>query len=112
MAKRCYILGAGFSKACGLPLARELMELVWRRRQKQSQEFDPIGLLDQQRDFLRHFFPSCDLEKKWPHFEELLTLLDEWDDFAGACGSSEDQFIQSFKKTLDGWHHLLCHKVD
>jgi len=75
---RCYILGAGFSKVCGFPLARELTRPVF-------QSAYPLG--DEQReparkaylDFLQSIYPDCEFETDWPDFEDVITLLDEWE---------------------------------
>ena len=75
---RCYILGAGFSKVCGLPLARELTCRVFESAY-------PVG--DEQRErarkaylnFLQSVYTYCNFKTDWPDFEDLITLLDEWE---------------------------------
>jgi hypothetical protein len=79
--------------------------------------FDPSELITQmdqnERDLLHHLFPCCDLEKTWPHFEELITVLDEWQDYNRACGGDGDSFVDGFRKGLiDALNDLLCEQVD
>ncbi len=91
--RRCFILGAGFSKCCGLPLASELTPIVWRARaRKASSDDSPRPELVKPGDFgfesvkaehdtIKLLFPSreCDPERDetWPNFELLITALDE-----------------------------------
>ncbi len=78
--RRCYVLGAGFSKSCRFPLARELTEEVL---QHVASENDPgiaeliAPTLDAWKDCLRHLYPTCDFQNIWPDFEDLITVLDE-----------------------------------
>lgn len=92
-ARRCFILGAGFSRSCGLPLARELTAIVWRamaRRDPMDQSPhaplsgpDDFGYpaLDSALRAIKLLFPDCpcdpDRAGTWPDFEELITALDE-----------------------------------
>ncbi len=63
-------------------------------------------------NLLYSLFPCCDLEKTWPDFEELITVLDEWDDFRLACENDSDQFIQSFRKSLiKDLYQVLCDPI-
>lgn len=118
MARRCYILGAGFSKACGLPLAGELTARVLKYRHGRNAElgledFDPQGVRQQQADLLRHLFPCNDLETNPPAFEDIITVLDEWMDYNRACGGNGDLFTERFRASLiDALHNLLCEQVD
>jgi len=89
----CYILGAGFSKACGLPLARELTELVVRyRRRDVTNGTDPspprlvpgsfgFEQESQELQLIRRLMPghACSFGDagSWPDFEVLLTVLDD-----------------------------------
>lgn len=90
---RCFILGAGFSKCCGLPLASELTPLVWRARARDDPtDNSPQPKLVEPRDFgvewvkaqhdtIKLLFPAFDCdpnrEDTWPDFEQLVTALDE-----------------------------------
>lgn len=91
--RRCFVLGAGFSKACGLPLAGELSPVVWRAMARRlpldvsdnaptCQPGDPeYDGLEVHRGAIRSLFPDCDcnvdIPESWPDFEELITALDE-----------------------------------
>lgn len=101
--RRCFILGAGFSKCCGFPLASELTHVVWRsraRRDHHDESANPaligpcdFGYEQLEADFkaIRLRFPNCkcDLDQAdtWPDFEELITVLDE-----------EARFQQAFER--------------
>lgn len=91
--RRCFILGSGFSKDCGLPLARELTPIVWNAmaRRDRMDRF-PEARLREPGDFgherleddlraIKLLFPDCACDPKhaesWPDFEELITALDE-----------------------------------
>ena len=115
MAKRCYILGAGFSKACGLPLASKLTEAVMRYCNNQDAELGPDAFretIEQQRTFIHELFPQCDLNTSYPDFEELITVLDEWEDYRRACGGGTDEFIHNLKTSLlQNLNALLCDEV-
>lgn len=78
-AKRLFVLGAGFSKACGLPLARELTLLVWNDWRKLG-DFNRERL-EARRKEIRLLFPHCECDpgddRSWPDFEQLITALDE-----------------------------------
>lgn len=76
---RCFVLGAGFSRACELPLARELTRLVFEKAYGWVDQGD-FGreTRDAYRKFLGHLYPSLDFESHWPDFEDLITVLDEW----------------------------------
>jgi len=118
MARRCYILGAGFSKACGLPLAGELTRRVLEYRDDRAarlglEEFDPQGVIRQQRDLLRDLFPHCDLAKSWPDFEGLITVLDEWNNYRMGVNGRTDAFVHSFRDSLlRALYGLLCEQVN
>jgi len=90
---RCFILGAGFSRCCGLPLACELTPVVWRAMARRDPtDRSPNAPLSGPGDFahpaletdfkaIRLLFPGyvCDPDRgdTWPDFEELITALDE-----------------------------------
>jgi hypothetical protein len=93
MARRCFILGAGFSKCCGLPLAGELAPIVWRavaRRHPMDRSPDAALVAPDDVEYpalatgleaIKLLFPdrACDPDRAdtWPDFEELITALDE-----------------------------------
>lgn len=91
MPKRCYILGAGFSKPIGLPLARELTQAVFQHVDSGATGAlaEPLGrALSQWASFMKKLYPRCDFssascgfEDAWPDFEDLITVLDEWEDY-------------------------------
>ncbi len=113
--KRCYVLGAGFSKACGLPLASELMAAVWNYRNDSMSSYGPpnwSATIQQQRDFIQSLYPTCDLRSNWPDFEDLLTVLDEWDEYRQACDAKRDSFVAGFRESLmRHLHGLLCEQT-
>jgi hypothetical protein len=113
--KRCYVLGAGFSKACGLPLASELTAKVcawWRDWRSMGNDRRPFPN-EQEQDFVRHLFPRCDFKQHWPDFEKLLTALDEWEDYRASCGNDSEQAVRCFRKSLlKGLFMLLRERVD
>src|SRR5262245_51462606 len=91
--RRCFVLGAGFSKAGGLPLARELTPVIWRARARDDAAdtsprprlVAPGGFgyerVKADHDAIKMLFPSCDCDPdrddSWPDFEQLITALDE-----------------------------------
>lgn len=76
----CYVLGAGFSRPLGLPLASELTAQVFAHATDGMNDFRPdvangwLGLLKQ-------LYPSCDFRRNWPDFEDLTTVLDELEQY-------------------------------
>jgi hypothetical protein len=118
MTRWCYILGAGFSKACGLPLAGELTARIFKYRHdmdaKSGMEgFDPQETKQREQDFLRELFPAHNLNTNPPGFEDLMTVLDEWRDYNRACGGADDPYVDGFRMSLlNALHHLLCEQVD
>lgn len=85
--KRCYILGAGFSKEFGLPLARELTQSVFNH----AYPSDFWSPKDRQKyfNFLRRLYPQCDFNEKWPDFEDMMTILEEWDNYRIDCNGKD-----------------------
>jgi len=75
---RCFVLGAGFSKACGLPLASKLTRLVFEHVRQDQQDFRP-DMPEAWLQLLKNLYPGCDFEERWPDFEDLITVLDEWE---------------------------------
>jgi hypothetical protein len=113
--KRCYVLGAGFSKACGLPLASELTAKVcdWWRHVIPTEVNPPPYPSEQEQNLMRSLFPCYDLKQRWPYFEKLLTALDEWEDYRASCGNDSEQAVRCFRKSLlKGLFMLLRERVD
>ena len=93
MPKRCFILGAGFSKCCDFPLARELTRHAWRTfAQHDPDDRSPNARLVEPGEFnhkkanrlrstIQSLFPNCTCHPEnadtWPDFEQLITTLDE-----------------------------------
>ena len=73
---QCFVLGAGFSKECGLPLARELTPLVFEQAYG-SAEGAGAEVGKSYLEFMRHLYPALDFSSEWPDFEELITVLAE-----------------------------------
>ena len=97
--KKCYILGAGFSKFCDLPLASELTAQVFDHLHGDVVNKLNPQLIEDRRNFIHALYPCFDLKNKWPDFEDLMTLLNEWDDYSRACGC-DDNFVPHFKNGL------------
>ena len=73
--RRCFVLGAGFSKACDLPLASELTRLIFEDAFPEGDDFlSPIR--DTYLNWLKRLYPALGLEHDWPDFEDLITVLD------------------------------------
>lgn len=79
---RCFVLGAGFSKPFGLPLASDLVAEAFKRFESGASKYDgsPIS---QQADFwkknLARLYPGCDCITRYPpDLEDLVTMLEEW----------------------------------
>jgi hypothetical protein len=74
MAKRCYVLGAGFSKPFGFPLSSELTKAVFDNIEKGcSSKMLRTAWLSQ----IKGYYPACDFDMKWPDIEQLATVLNE-----------------------------------
>lgn len=103
MTSRCFILGAGFSKACGLPLASELAHLVFEHAFPVNDDFRP-DIRENWFRFIRHLYPATDLSETWPDFEDLITILDEWAifqaEYEGRDRAGEPLSPPHFKKVL------------
>jgi hypothetical protein len=101
--RRCYILGAGFSEVCGFPLARGLTCPVFESAY-------PVGNEQREQarraylDFLKSIYLDCDFETHWPDFEDMITLLDEWElyrfDYEGPKPNSTDYNPKHLKTVL------------
>jgi hypothetical protein len=68
-ARRVFVLGAGVSKACGLPLANELLEKVFQKGSLRHK--------NRLVEFLHYLYPHFD--PRWgnyPNIEEFLSLLE------------------------------------
>jgi hypothetical protein len=80
LGRRCYVLGAGFSKPLGFPLAGELMREVWNHATHGMDDFGAetrAGWLAT----LTTAYPRSDFNTTWPDFEDLITVLDEWEQY-------------------------------
>lgn len=88
---RCFILGAGFSRSCGFPLASELTWLVFHAlyRKDPTDSRSPLAMdgdvvyptMQSRLQAIKLLFPRCACQDgkadTWPDFEELITALDE-----------------------------------
>src|SRR5437870_4677849 len=82
IAHRVFLLGAGASRSCGLPLTRELFPLV-------AKSLDNQVLRQRLTDFLIYLYPT--FRPKWenyPNLEEFLSLAEVYLDWAPAVKSS------------------------
>jgi len=112
---RCYILGAGFSKPFGLPLASELTAQVWNHATRGMDDFG-AETRDGWLKMLRIAYPSCDFHNNWPDFEDLITVLDEWEsyraDYEGRVAAPGPVQPAHLKKVLlKHLGPLLCEKL-
>lgn len=74
--RRVFLLGAGASKGCGLPLTNELFPLALR----QVRDTKVTKLIT---DFIKYQYPYFRTRwKNYPRFEEFLSLVDVYLDFA------------------------------
>jgi len=127
--RRCFFLGAGFSRCCDLPLASELTHLVFRAAWRSNLEDEsPVAPLVTSTDpghevmqghlaIIRVLFPDarCDPDdsSSWPDFEVLISALDEADQFQSAF---ERTFLSGSLRTahdckvqlLKALEHRLC----
>jgi len=81
-ANRVFLLGAGASKACGLPLTNELLQTVLPSLKTKS-------LRNRIVDFVKYLYPY--FEQSWrnyPNLEELLSLMDVYVEFSSKVKSS------------------------
>jgi hypothetical protein len=96
-ASRVFLLGAGASKACGLPLTNELLPTVLPALKTKS-------LRKRTADFLKYLYPY--FEPRWrnyPNLEELLSLMDVYADFSSKVKSShkfEPHEVEELKDDL------------
>jgi len=97
--KRCYILGAGFGKACDFPLAKDLTGAVFSHTY--PKDFWHPQMAQEKRDLLRRLYPRLDINSgQWPDFEDLITVLGEWNDFRLAYDGKADADICDMKGVL------------
>jgi hypothetical protein len=74
--RKVIVLGAGVSKAFGLPLADELLDSMISWHEKQSIK-DKLNIIF---DFLEDFYPTFDRKEKWyPLAEDVLGMLETAD---------------------------------
>jgi len=81
-SRKCYVLGAGFSHACGLPLARDLTRTVYKHTFDDPNIAALNNAAERRIRHMRFFFERCDCENIWPDFEQLLSFVDEYLDYA------------------------------
>lgn len=112
---RCYILGSGFSRICGLPLASELTPQVFEHAYAEDEDFKDEARMAY-RSMLRNLYPGYDFKTSWPDFEELITVLDEWElyrqDYEG-INITKQVFNPSHLKSILMRHlpQILCEKT-
>jgi len=81
-AERVFLLGAGASKACGLPLTNEMLPTVLPALKTKS-------LRKRTTDFVKYLYPY--FKSSWgnyPNLEELLSLMDVYVEFSSKVKSS------------------------
>lgn len=76
MANRCFILGAGFSHHAGIPLARDLTNVVFQHAYPENDNFLKIPR-DIYLEEIKTLFPGHDCIDSFPDFEMLVTSFDE-----------------------------------
>jgi hypothetical protein len=87
---RVFILGAGFGKACGYPLASELIKELMDSDKIENDEKEDIN------SFLTSFFPAYNVKyNNFPNVEDALSLLDAFMKIW-----SDDEAIKSTKRCL------------
>ncbi len=115
MKKRCFVLGAGFSKPLGFPLTSGLTELAWEwaygkiaRRDvgapNKNVHLQTLGIL----------YPYCNMPNEWPDdFEALITVLDEFQQYKNvventdssgrgdSAGHLKSQMIEAIQEKFD-----------
>lgn len=74
----CFVLGAGFSHPCGLPLAKDLTKGVFDFTFSDASADALNDARERTIRRLRFFFPQSDCQTVWPNFEQLLTNVDEY----------------------------------
>ncbi len=109
VVKRCYILGAGFSKACGLPLASKLTSQVFAHAYPPN--FWHAKNREAYRKYLLTLYPNCDLENDQIDFEDLITVLEEWDEYRIAYGGRDSSVAHLKDVLLKHLGLLLCEKA-
>jgi hypothetical protein len=68
-ARRVFVLGAGASKACGLPLANELLAHVFQN--------DDLRYRNRLIEFIQYVYPRFDAQwGNYPNIEEFLSLVE------------------------------------
>jgi hypothetical protein len=114
--KRCFILGAGASKSCGLPLASELTGIVcramwnmdpdvkcWETTIPAPGDFMYDAMQDMRRK-LSILFPAYSCESNnnddFPDFEALITSLDEVDIFREQYGAATQTLTREWTDSL------------
>lgn len=96
-ANRVFLLGAGASKAFGLPLTNELLQTVLPALKTKS-------LRKRTTDFVKYLYPYFHSSwRNYPNLEELLSLMDVYVEFSSKVKSShkfEPDEVEELKKDL------------
>ncbi|MDE2133326.1 MAG: hypothetical protein KGJ49_01865 [Alphaproteobacteria bacterium] len=104
-----YIIGAGFSKSLGYPLARELLPEVWRRLNRGDR--DRLGRIVQ---FHHPSFQPANVDS-FPNIENLLTAIavneEMFDSSRRAVGNFTQKDLANGRKsilvTIEKWFHEI-----
>lgn len=84
---------------CGLPLASELTGKIFQEAYPDDEELSgPMRKIHQ--NWLKLWFPDCDFSTNWPDFEQLLTVIREYDEYGLAYGEEVS------KDALETTRHL------
>lgn len=106
--RRCFVLGAGFSKACGLPLASELTDEILEYKMIPERPSDSPSFRDHFERLVSYLPKSPD----FGNFELLLTLIEELiafrKDFGHAAGNAVDAIAKSWGRIRDNALRRLC----
>jgi hypothetical protein len=99
-ADRVFLLGAGASNACGLPLTNELLPTVLPALKTKS-------LRKRTTEFVKYLYPYFRSSwQNYPNLEELLSLMDVYVEFSSKVKSShkfEPDEVEELKDDLLAW---------
>lgn len=113
--RRCYVLGAGFSKPFGFPLASELTREVLAKMKKLSVGWMMPGSKEAYECHAKTLYPSRDFKKCWPDLEDLVTVLDElatFDSQIRGGAALDNQYPLAEKMKSDLLHILWLYLYD